>query len=182
MTPAKEISSLSDLCTSCGLCCNGVLFDYAPVQADETDRLLQLGFEMNRDDEAGPRFPQPCIKFRDGCCTIYETRPAVCRVYRCELYKAVEKGDVSLEQAGAQVSEAKGLVARIWPMLKDAAGGAAGKQWGSLFREWQGKPPSERAQRRDAELVLSLTVLNQLLDRYFRRDRDRQVRMKEPEG
>lgn len=179
MTAAKEINSLSDLCISCGLCCNGVLFDYAPVQVDETDRLAKLGLDMDLADATAPRFAQPCVKFKDGYCTIYDARPAVCRAYHCELYKAVEKGNTTLMEAEARVSEAKGLAARIWPMLNDATGGAAGKQWGSVLREWRATPPAERAQRRNAELVLSLTALNELLDRHFRCDSDRQLRIKD---
>ena len=34
------------LCTSCGLCCSGVLFDWVPVAEEERERVIELGLEV----------------------------------------------------------------------------------------------------------------------------------------
>ena len=46
-----------------------------------------------------PAFRQPCTMFRDGCCSIYERRPHVCRRYECALLKRTLGGEIALEQA-----------------------------------------------------------------------------------
>ena len=184
MAEAKEISELSGLCTSCGLCCSGVLFDFAPVEPDEVDRLTDLGLKIEDGETEGDprRFPLPCVRFRDGLCTVYESRPSVCKQYRCEVYKAVDKGEITLTEASARISRVQQLVAKIWPMLEDASAGAAGKHWLSLLREWKARRPEDRAKESNAQLVLSLTVLNQLLDRHFRRGKDRRLKLGDLNG
>jgi Fe-S-cluster containining protein len=158
----------SDLCNSCGLCCNGVLFDHVPVEDDESDRLRQLGFDLHKRNDGRQQFAHPCPMFAGNCCSIYAERPAACRSFRCALLVKLEADQVSLAEAMDRVAEAKTLVERIRGSLESRAVGTAGRQWSALLDEWKARPAAERSPGSDAQLVLDLTVLNRVLDRHFR--------------
>src|SRR5690242_14190979 len=112
---------LSGLCTSCGLCCNGVLFDWVPIGDEEAEQVARLGLRLEKED-AETRFSQPCPMF-DGCrCTIYADRPARCRAYRCELLKKVEAGEIPLADALRLVAEAKALADQVRPLTEVDSG------------------------------------------------------------
>lgn len=92
----------SDLCIQCGLCCNGALFGFVPLTAEEQ--------ALPRHRAHGERMPLPC-EFLDGRkCTIYgEGPPRVCGEFRCRLLRRFEAGDVTLEDAMEEVAEAHRL-------------------------------------------------------------------------
>src|SRR5206468_11444534 len=124
MEGSTSAADLSRLCQSCGLCCNGVLFDYVDIEEQERASLERLGFDLERVAEDRLRFVHPCHQFRDNCCSIYQERPSVCRTFQCELLKAAKSGEVPLNEALERVVEAKGMVSRSWPRLQDLAGGS----------------------------------------------------------
>jgi len=158
----------SNLCTRCGLCCTGVLFDWVPVGLDDENRLRGLGLPIEGHDE-GPRFPQPCPRFEQGLCSIYTDRPHSCRHFRCELLKRVEAGEVGVTEANEIVVEAKAMIERLRPAIEREPGEIlVGKSWTSIFKRWESASPAERAERSSARVVLDLTVLNRFLDRHFR--------------
>ena len=176
MAIRANASGLEDLCKSCGLCCTGVLVDFVPVEEADVTRLGAMGFNVDRGKDGAPKFDQPCPMFRNGCCSIYSDRPRPCSDFKCELLKRVESGAVGLAEAKERVAVATSLVDRIWPLLKERAAGAAGRQWVNLLKAWTSKPPSERATGTDARLLLELTALNRLLDSHFREEGRRHVR------
>src|SRR4051794_28716191 len=79
---------LEVLCRSCGLCCDGSLFDSVLLDPEELavargKRLVVL--------PRGNAFDQPCSalsKADNGCaCSIYRDRPRSCRAFACRLYE-----------------------------------------------------------------------------------------------
>ena len=104
---------MSELCLSCGLCCSGLLFSRASVHAEEIEGLAAVGIRVQRYHEKGDAFPLPCVAHRNGCCSVYESRPEVCRKYRCELLKDVDAGRTSLAKAHEVVATTKGLIGAI---------------------------------------------------------------------
>jgi Fe-S-cluster containining protein len=102
----------SALCASCGFCCDGTLFDQARAEADELGRLAAAGMEVYHD-RGKDRFRQPCPAFDGTCCSIYASRFAICRSFRCALLRRFEAGEADLDQALATVAAAKALLARI---------------------------------------------------------------------
>ena len=80
----------SSICTHCGLCCDGTLLLWVPIEETEAEwaRMQQLNVaERNRRNW----FALPCRCFRnDGKCGTYESRPAACRRFRCRLLRRVE--------------------------------------------------------------------------------------------
>lgn len=176
--PSAEAAA-SNLCTKCGLCCNGVLFDWVPVAADEEQRLRGLGFVLDPNEE-GLRFAQPCPKFECGLCQVYGDRPRPCRRFRCKLLQKLEGGDIGLAEAEAIVAQAKELIEEVRPSLQPQSDVVSvGNFWGRLFKRWQAGSPRQRAEQGTAALVLKLTVLNRFLERHFFRSEGKRRIMEE---
>ena len=116
MTP-----SLTDqLCTHCGLCCDGSLFaDVELAGRAEATGLVILGLEVE-DDQDGAVLLQPCRALRGRRCGIYAHRPRCCRTFECRLLQDARSGAVSVEAARKRIAEtlagiqrAKVLLARM---------------------------------------------------------------------
>jgi hypothetical protein len=108
----------SRLCLSCGLCCDGTLFELARAKPDERPHLQDLGLGYIEDSDGRTGFRQPCPAF-EGCCSVYEARPSVCRRFRCNLLAKVIEGALPIEEAEGIVETAKGLVRRGEPLGVD---------------------------------------------------------------
>ncbi|WP_437735877.1 hypothetical protein [Sorangium sp. So ce1335] len=92
----------SDLCTACGLCCTGLLFDIAPLEEHELPlaEKLRLPLACNQYHDA---FRLPCPCHLDRRCTVYETRFSVCSSYECGLLRRCKAGEVPLDEALSRV-------------------------------------------------------------------------------
>lgn len=97
------------LCGACGMCCDGTLFDHVDIAPENATELAAAGVRV----EIGrSRLPQPCSAHRpssgaDGACTVYDIRPQPCRSFRCLALRRVGAGELPLEDALAQVAEAR---------------------------------------------------------------------------
>lgn len=107
--------SLTDaLCTKCGLCCDGSLFDDVELAGRaEAAKLEVLGLVMDEDDPDGVVLLQPCGALRGKLCSIYAHRPECCRTFECALLQNVRRGAVGVERAGEHVADALQRVARV---------------------------------------------------------------------
>jgi hypothetical protein len=116
-----------DLCLSCGLCCNGVLFADVKLQPrDDGGALRSLGLPLlpigrPRPGPAGHRawkFLQPCAAF-DGCrCAIYASRPFYCRKFECLLLKEFAQGRVTKAEALRTIRTARKLADKVDLLLR----------------------------------------------------------------
>ncbi len=79
---AKVASELSELCRSCGACCDGTLFHRARLTPDEVEPAKRNGLRVIRDKV----FEQPCAQLENKSCKIYGSRPSVCESFRCKLF------------------------------------------------------------------------------------------------
>ncbi len=104
------MSSTSELCQRCGLCCDGTLFTRTPLQAEEVEALRALS-PRPVDEACGHGLAQPCAALEGTRCTIYAGRPAACRRYACLLHGALAEGEVGLDEALAVVDEARARAA-----------------------------------------------------------------------
>jgi Fe-S-cluster containining protein len=175
MEPSPADSSAStDLCTSCGLCCSGVLFDTAPLDADEIERATELGLKPYFEPPGQARFDFPCPHLQGSRCGVYPRRPRICGAFRCELLKKFESGEVSGAEATAIISEAKVMIAELRPLAVESGGPITPKRWGLLLDAWAAKTRAGKATPKQARLVLELARLNRFLDTHFRH-KDQQV-------
>ena len=91
----SEAAATEQLCLTCGLCCNGVIFANVGLQpGDDAARLRLLGLPVcTPPSKVRPPHPnQPCAAF-DGCrCRVYVDRPQYCREFECVLLKSINAG------------------------------------------------------------------------------------------
>jgi uncharacterized protein len=102
----------SDLCLSCGLCCNSGLFTHISLTQADRELLAANGLP------APKRIEQPCAFWANEC-TIYDLRPHPCREYRCELLANLQAGRVSLPTAIDRVRKTIELRNRFIDVLPD---------------------------------------------------------------
>lgn len=174
-SPASEST---DLCTSCGLCCSGVVYDSVPFPFDETAAVEELGLSPYQDPPGQMRFDLPCRHLRQTMCGVFERRPSPCGAFRCELLIALETGTLSLREAKATVEEAKAMIARIVPLMDAEGGPITPKRWGVLLDQWQAQAQAGLATAGQAKLVLELAILNRFLDTHFRDGKQQVLRPK----
>ena len=90
------MSDSSNICLSCGLCCDGTLVGFVELDREEIPALKKV---MDIKDENGHGFfLQPCSSFCDGC-TVYSERPRHCASFKCELLKSVEQKNLEFDLA-----------------------------------------------------------------------------------
>lgn len=168
---SQGMDDSSRLCTHCGLCCDGRLFDYAKIAEGEEPAILAAGLEIVPGDGGKPHFQLPCGLLSDGCCTRYETRFHVCRSFRCELLRAVQAGSVAPAAAMATVDEAKRLLARAETHLE---GPAIRPVRRARMRELRGMEGTGDGAEREAQAQarLDLITAKLFLERHFHRRTD----------
>ncbi len=111
MTPSADVSSR--LCLACGLCCDGTLFaDVELRTGDSPARLKESGFPLRRgkdsEGQSVQKFSQPCPALGGDCrCAVYADRPARCREFDCDLLRAVQAGERTVDAALRRIRETR---------------------------------------------------------------------------
>ena len=105
-----------NLCTDCGLCCNGVMFSIVALQPGESAKALgALGLHVKRGT-----FTQPCAALDGLCCTIYEQRPVRCRLFECQQLQRIAAGEITEAEALEAVRDVQRRVAELNVLLEKA--------------------------------------------------------------
>ncbi len=105
----EETTAPQSLCLSCGMCCDGTIFDTVPIKSEDfLPPLESAGIKIEKRKKEF-FFNQPCTAFRQNCCQIYADRPTNCREYRCKLLRKYERGEISQTDALQQISRARKL-------------------------------------------------------------------------
>lgn len=87
------------LCLSCGLCCDGTLFRYVPLEPKEARRLA------GRVTPCEGGMEQPCRALDGVHCTVYDDRPTTCRAFRCLALQQLEADVITADDAHEFVQE-----------------------------------------------------------------------------
>jgi len=176
---AAEEDKADGICTRCGLCCNGALFDRVQVSGDAPDRLAKIGFELSHSsagEAAGEAsIPFPCAMLSGTRCTVYADRPIKCAAFRCELLRSYESGAIARDEALDRIATAKSLLARV------AATMPAGWTFPQARQHWRGRMANATAGDNLAtgEFMMQMSLTNIFLDRYFYSEGKRQLEMQE---
>jgi hypothetical protein len=101
--------SPSDLCRSCGLCCDGTLFGKVRLQPEDVQEPLRLAGIIVISDDTESRFKLACAAHQHGCCQVYASRPSNCRGYQCRLLVRFTKGAVTWAEAAVQIGRLRRL-------------------------------------------------------------------------
>ncbi len=131
-----EIKSFlpESLCLTCGLCCNGVIFQDVELQPGDDAAFLQsLGLPLKNIDRhrgakmlrtipkskiQNPKFPQPCAAL-EGCrCGIHPDRPTYCLQFECLLLKDLQAGKMDLNAAHRIVGSARRCADKVLNLLR----------------------------------------------------------------
>jgi len=178
MNPPGSLAE--QLCLTCGLCCNGVLFKDVELQpGDDAARLAALGLPIRNPQSASRKpklkFPQPCAALcGDNRCRIYKERPARCLQFECALFKSVAAGDTTVPAALRTIRIARQRAEKVRSLLR-ALGDtneqlALSLRFKQLRRRIESGPPDEATAETYADLTLAVQDLNHLLARSFYSD------------
>lgn len=99
-----NLSLTDELCTKCGLCCDGSLLDDVELKNEQEAFGLELmGLKIDRDDV--PALPLPCTALKGKRCSIYKNRPNTCRRFECKLLQRANRGEVSVAEAKITITK-----------------------------------------------------------------------------
>jgi hypothetical protein len=116
VTPAEK------LCLTCGLCCDGTLFNHVKLgPRDDAKKLKALGLPVSVTRAATPiaHFPQPCAALcADRTCRVYADRPAQCRTFECGVFQAAEAGRIKSAAALRLVTHARRQADKIRRLMR----------------------------------------------------------------
>jgi Fe-S-cluster containining protein len=175
---------MGNICLSCGLCCNGVIFgDVKLLPGEDAAGLLALGMPLSPAGRAknlkrtkgsanGPwQFAQPCAAL-DGCrCTIYSSRPKYCRQFECALLKNVLVGSVAEQDALKLIRVTRGqaeLVRRLLRSLGDNEDTLAlGARFRRMAKQFEKKASNAKLTEIYGRLTLAFHELNVTLQNSF---------------
>ncbi len=162
----------SQLCTQCGLCCNGVIHTTAKLDPDEVQSAAALGLPVQPGEK--PSFKLPCPHLENACCTIYGSRPRVCARYKCQLLQDLESGAVPLDEAEAKVRLARELLAKVESAMPQDMTIHDTKAIALASVPATGAGAAESV-RQSMRLKLHATALYLFMDRHFRNSKDGQL-------
>lgn len=107
-----------ELCITCGICCDGTLFDKAVLRPGEKGTLPKKMEERYFQTEKGAYFKLPCPYFA-GKCTIYNQKKAhVCSGFRCRLLIDFSKGKLPFHKASSIIVQAKLMREEIFNLTR----------------------------------------------------------------
>jgi uncharacterized protein len=164
------------LCLACGLCCNGVLHARTIVKPNEIETVCALGLMIETNDDQ-PGFRQPCLLYRQQCCSVYPNHPPTCKAYQCKLLKNFLAGPLTLEQGAQTIHRARELLAAVIAQLPP------GHTFDQLRQEMDQDRDSGRGvfgsaelRRQNAEFLLTVAKLAVYPRKHFGKPRDREIK------
>jgi len=112
------MNGIDQLCSNCGLCCDGVLFaDVELRKGDDVQRLAELGLSLEKKGRK-QAFAQPCACFDGTLCRVYAERPKRCRTFDCGLLKRVQAGELGADAVLETIAQAKHQVEKVCELLR----------------------------------------------------------------
>jgi Fe-S-cluster containining protein len=114
----KLEATIAELCPSCGMCCNGVLFaDVRLRAADDLKKLAALGLRLERHGNK-MRFMQPCPAFDGKLCRVYAQRPSPCQAFECRLLTDIHDGRKTVPEAHKVIRQIRKLAEKVLLLLE----------------------------------------------------------------
>jgi hypothetical protein len=164
---------VSQLCPTCGLCCNGVLFGDVELQrGDDAKRLDALGVELFGKGRK-TAFSQPCSCFDGKLCGIYADRPRQCRAFECGLLQRVNAGKLTAGAALKTIAETRRSSDAVLQLVRELGNLDETKPLNQRYADVVAQPmnmsASEAELERRGELMMAVARLVKSLERDFRR-------------
>jgi hypothetical protein len=165
------MSAIDQLCPTCGLCCNGVLFGDVELQrGDDPKRVAALGLELFAKGRK-KAFHQPCACLVNGLCRIYAERPARCRAFDCRALQRVQRGEIEVGAAQKAIAEAKERAAEVLRLVRLLGNADETLPLNQRYAAIMGQPMDlsgdETLIELRGELMLAVGLLVDVLEREF---------------
>jgi Fe-S-cluster containining protein len=150
----------AELCTDCGICCDGTLFSSVSLDAHglTAARKHRLPLLETRD---AIKLELPCPALRGVLCGIYEERPEACADYACELLIGVDEAELEFDDARRIIEATRAIRTRVSEAIGTTPWWTARRS----AREAAQKDPTWA--RDNAELLADLDELEQLVQQHF---------------
>ncbi|HCB02250.1 MAG TPA: hypothetical protein DIW23_12775 [Anaerolineae bacterium] len=89
------------------------------LNANELDKVENLGLNVIRNDPRQRGFLQPCPVWQGGVCTVYESPdyPSSCRKYKCIVLRKLLDEEIDFSNAISQIEETLSLIKEIENLL-----------------------------------------------------------------
>ncbi|MBB4612566.1 hypothetical protein [Novosphingobium taihuense] len=160
-----QLSLESRLCLSCGLCCDGTLYEDAKIRDDEVASVEGIGLKTGRNAEGHATFLFACHYLDGACCTRYDQwRPSVCGKYFCRLQEKVRRNELAEDQAFDKIATARRLAADVKKALPT---GMPIFEARHHFARLAARQPDLTPE--EARFVVKMFVLERFLDAEFRK-------------
>ncbi|HBJ85622.1 MAG TPA: hypothetical protein DDZ88_17445 [Verrucomicrobiales bacterium] len=162
MSAEDFTKAASRLCTACGMCCDGTMFQIVKLQpGDNPAELGRLGLKIrSRDGEF--HMEQPCAALKELSCTVYAMRPTRCRLFHCQQLRRVESGEAAEHEALAVIVAAREWVGRVRDLIVQNGLREDGQALLDRFERVMSTPV-------DATLEPELAVAREALDQAMRK-------------
>jgi Fe-S-cluster containining protein len=115
----NNVSKTDELCTQCGLCCDGSIFADIELESESEKVAVEaLGLEI--DTDGPPLLLLPCTGLDGTRCSVYKNRPGRCRTFECRLLQKANAGAVSVLDAQRIIAETRAHVAALDRLCREA--------------------------------------------------------------
>jgi Fe-S-cluster containining protein len=104
----------SELCISCGLCCQGILEKAAVLEPEEVELAEELNLKPFVTNDGIHKFHLPCPLIEGNVCSVYNSpHPNVCKEFQCILLDQLLSDEISLEASLKIISKIKKYINQI---------------------------------------------------------------------
>ncbi len=176
----KKISEADDqapiteqeICVTCGLCCDGTLFEWATVEEGEKAELPKKLQQKCFSAEEREGFKQPCPYFENKCTIYFQKKAHICSVFRCQLLKDLFEETINHSDAKNVVKNAIELRNEIFQIYKVNYKPGTKLSFTELLCELRKKNTTNiESNRKDLDLELLMfkfNILEILLVKHFK--------------
>jgi hypothetical protein len=118
---SKTEINTSELCTNCGLCCDGTLFDDIPISSDDifmetAESKGYNSFLENSDKKI--KIIAPCPLFCGNCSIYNQIRPSICESFYCTGLKKLKAEKLTKDELLNIIDQVKHLKEEVLSMAQ----------------------------------------------------------------
>lgn len=164
--------TIESICTECGFCCDGTLFNRAIVKQNEVIDESYTFFVLPEEGTTSHSFRLPCNYLKDKFCTIYNTRPyKICENFKCKLLRSVNNSTVTFTEALKIISEITLVKVRINDNLNiyfpETTNDSLHERVVAFSRLYNETSNPNVFRKKYNLLILDSYILNELLTKHF---------------
>ena len=149
-----------ELCTDCGICCDGTLFSSVSLEAPGLVAAHKHRLPVLETADAC-KLELPCPALRDVLCGIYEERPEQCAEYACELLIRTDEGQLGFDDAREIIEATRAVRARVTAAIGTTP------WWTALRSATEAERDDASWASENATLLADLRSLEELVQRHF---------------